>query len=110
MEQKPGIESKIHEVLNSVKSIKPVDVPIRFIDKTVNRLSDSVNEENRFSYGALLKIAAIVILLIANAYTIKFILNPKPESPNVTVTVKDVVNEYQSADASELTFEENLSK
>lgn len=110
MEQKPGIERKVNETLNSAKSIKPVEVPAFFTEKTVSKLRASIKEESSFSYTGLLKIAAIVMLLIANAYTINYILNPKQESAANMVTVKDLVNEYQTGDATEVTVEENLNK
>jgi hypothetical protein len=111
MEPKPGIESKVNETLNSAKGINFVDVPAFFTEKTVNKLRTSIKEENSFSYSGLLKIAAILVLLIINTYTIKYILNPQQESvATSTATVNDLVNDYQPNDMSEVSFEENLNK
>src|SRR5579872_6174944 len=108
MDTKPNIESKINETLNSAKKVNPVEAPAFFTDKTVSKLRASVKQEQSYSYMGLLKIAAIVVLLIANAFTVKYILSPKQDTATNQVTVKDLVNEYQPNDADEVTFEENL--
>lgn len=110
METKPNIESKVNEVLNSAKKVNSVEVPSFFTDKTINKLHASVREEQSYSYIGLLKIAAMVVLLIANAFTVKYILSPRQENVTNTVTVKDLANEYQANDADDITFEENLSR
>jgi hypothetical protein len=110
MDTKPVIEFKINETLNSAKKVNSVDVPAFFTEKTVNKLRASVKQEQSYSYKGLLKIAAIVVLLIANTYTVKYILSPKQDTTTNQFTVKDLVNEYQPNDADDITFEENLNK
>ena len=110
MERKTDIEFKVNEALNSVKKVQRAEAPPFFTDKTMQRLH-TVNPNSAFSYSGLLKVAAIVVLLMVNVYTIKYILNTNQESTvNTNATsVKDVVNEYQPTDATELTFENKLA-
>jgi hypothetical protein len=108
MERNPDIETKINEALESFKKLERVEAPPFFTDKTMQKLH-SANRGASFSYSGLLKIAAVVVLLAINVYTIQYILNTKQDNvANTTVTVKDVINEYQPNDGTELTFEENL--
>lgn len=107
MERKPDIETKINEALKSVKNVVPVEASAFFTDKTMQKLH-TVERGYSLSYIGLLKIAAVIVLLIVNVYTIQYILNTKQDSvSSATVTVKDVVNEYQPNDGTELTFEDN---
>jgi hypothetical protein len=112
MQAKPDIESKIKEALESAKRIKTVDAPAFFTDKTVNRLRASAAEKQTFSYTGILKIAAVIMLLLVNVYTIRYVLNSRqPEVIAVNnATIKDFVSEYQPSDANELTFEEKIDK
>ena len=110
MERRPDIESQIDEALNSAKKIQPVEVPAFFTDKTVNKLRASANEGYSFSVAGLLKIAAILVLVCVNIYTIKYVLSgSKQDSSQVTPTVRDIVNEYQPNDTIELTIETNIN-
>src|ERR1700677_3123490 len=101
MERKQDIESKVNEALNSVKKVQRIEAPAFFTDKTMQKLHAS-QVQNTFSYSGLFKIAAIVVLLMVNVYTIKYILNTNQESTvNTNATsVTDVVNEYQPSDAT----------
>lgn len=113
MERKQDIETRVNNTLESVRSIKPVDAPAFFTEKTVSKLRASKKSDYTFTYTGLLKIAAVIVLLIINVYTIQFILGSSKQdnvAENTTATVKDLVNDYQPNDSSELTFEERLSK
>jgi len=112
MERKEEIKLQVDKILESVKGIKAVDAPAFFTEKTVSRLRASKSERTTFSYTSLLKIAAILVLLVVNTYTIRYILSTnQPDVATIsTATVNDLVNEYQPSDANELTFEEKLDK
>jgi hypothetical protein len=110
MERRPNIEDQINEALNSVKKIQPVEAPAFFTDKTVNRLKASANEKYAFSASGLLKIAAVIVLVCVNVYTIKYVLTgSKPDAAASAPTVRDMVNEYQPNDTIELTIETKLN-
>jgi hypothetical protein len=110
METGPNIEDQINEALNSVKKVQPVEAPAFFTDKTVNRLKASAKEGYSFSPAGLLKIAAVIILVCVNAYTIKYVLSGSKQDASVAnPTVKDIVNEYQPNDTIELTIETKIN-
>jgi hypothetical protein len=110
MERRPDIESQINETLNSAKKIKHVEAPAFFTDKTVNRLKAFANERYTFSPAVLLRIAAVLILVCINVYTIKYVLSgTKQDAAIGTPTVRDLVNEYQPNDTIELTIETKIN-
>lgn len=111
MTQKQDIESKIDQTLEVVKKISQVEAPAFFTEKTLNRLRNPKVQRFAFSGMPILKIAAIIVLLIVNVYTIQYIMGTNEESvTDSTITVKDLVNDYQPNDATELTFEQKLNK
>jgi hypothetical protein len=110
MERRPDIESQINEALNSAKKVQPIEVPAFFTDKTVNKLRASANEGYSFSAAGLLKIAAILVLVCVNVYTIKYVLSgSKQDAAAGAATVRDLVNEYQPNDTIELTIETRIN-
>jgi hypothetical protein len=110
MERRPDIETQINEALNSAKKVQPVEMPAFFTDKTVNRLKASANERYTFSPAVLLKIAAVIVLVCVNVYTIKYVLSgTKQDAAIGTPTVRDLVNEYQPNDTIELTIETKIN-
>lgn len=106
MERKHSIESRVNEALNSAKRINPVEAPAFFTDKTMNRLKAENERDYSFSSAGLLKIAAVLVLVIMNIYTIRYILNSSKQE----TSVNDLVNEYQPSDNGELTFDETINK
>ena len=110
MERKHDIENLVSEALNSAKKINQVEVPAFFTDKTMNRIKAEKEHDYSFSPAGLLKIAAVLVLVIMNIYTIRYILNSSKQETSVTATVSDLVNEYQPGDNSELTFDETINK
>jgi hypothetical protein len=112
MERNPEIETKINETLNDVKKVERLEAPAFFTEKTIQRLHAS-KPESSFSYSGLLKIAAIIVLLMVNAYTINYILSTNQDSTininSTAASVTDVVNDYQPNDATELAFENKIT-
>ncbi|HXB12049.1 MAG TPA: hypothetical protein VNZ45_08700 [Bacteroidia bacterium] len=109
MEKIPNIEDQVNEALSSAKKVQPVEVPAFFTDRTVNRLKASAKEGYTFSPTVLLKIAAVILLVCVNVYTIKYVLSGSKQDTAVTPSVKDIVNEYQPNDTIELTIETRIS-
>lgn len=111
METKPNIEARINETLDSAKKLNQVDVPAFFTERTINRLRTSGQDKYAFSYTSVLKMAAAIILLVVNIYTIRYIISPKQENvATTTASVKDLLNEYQPNDAGDLAFDQNFDK
>ncbi len=105
------MESKVDQALEGVKKINQVEAPAFFTEKTLNRLRNPKEQRYSFTGMGILKIAAIIALLIVNVYTIQYIMgNNQEQATDRTLTVKDLVNDYQPSDATELTFEQKLSK
>ena len=107
MENKSNIESKINEVLETARKVQQVETPAFFTDKTLQRLRIAKKEEKNFSKMSLLRVAAVIVLLVINVYTIQYILSSKQQNlaSTNTTTVQDLVNDYQPNDRTELTFE-----
>lgn len=111
MEIKPNIETRINETLDSAKKLNQVDVSPFFTEKTLGRLHTSAEEKFSFSYMGILKIAAAIILLIINIYTIRYIISPKQDNVNATTaSVKDLLKEYQPNDTGDLAFDKNIDR
>ena len=109
METKPNIEKQIDSVLESAKNIQPVDVPVGFTDRTMQRLTEE-KKKNSSLYPALLRIAAIFILALVNIYTIDRIVNSPPQQQvSAPAGVNDLVSDYQVNDGTEITFEKTTS-
>jgi hypothetical protein len=98
METNPNIEKEIERTISVSKNINTVDVPVMFTQKTMQRIGVA-KQATRFTAGTFLKVAAAVILICINAYTIKYIFDtPAQQTPAVTTTIDDLVNDYQVAD------------
>ncbi|HSY75626.1 MAG TPA: hypothetical protein VK890_02150 [Bacteroidia bacterium] len=98
METNPNIEKDIERTMGVFKSIRIVDAPAMFTEKAMQRIG-SAKQQSRFTTSVLLKIAAAIILICINAYTINYIFDtPVQQTPAVTTTIDDLVNDYQVAD------------
>jgi hypothetical protein len=98
METNPNIDKDIERTIGVSKNINLVDAPAMFTQKTMQRISVA-KQASRFTTSALLKIAAAVILICINAYTINYIFDaPVQQTPVVTTTIDDLVNDYQVTD------------
>jgi len=98
-----SIEDKVNAALQSVKNIKPAELPEGFSDRVVSRLHEKDNNvRSMFVFSPLLKVAAVFILILVNVFTLRFALSPQPiQNPSQKITIKDFVNEYQINDANE---------
>lgn len=110
MESKTGIKEQVSKALNSSGKIGTVETPAFFTERTMQRLKASEKDNNRFPSGAWLKMAAIVLLAVVNLYTIFYISGSSKQSSQAAMqaTLKDFVNEYQPADSTIVTIENNL--
>jgi hypothetical protein len=100
METKQNIEEQINTALESVKNIQPVELPYGFSDRVVNRIHvQHTNVRRLYVMPPLLKVAAMLILIIVNVFTLRLIVSPQPtQNPAQYVTIRDFVNEYQIND------------
>jgi hypothetical protein len=98
METNPNIEKDIEHAMGVFQNINIVDVPAMFTEKTIQRIR-TAKQGPQFAASSFLKIAAAIILICINAYTIKYIFDtPIQQTPSVTTTIDDLVNDYQVAD------------
>jgi hypothetical protein len=114
MERKQNIEEQIDSILGSAKKIQQVDVPFGFVDKAVQKLRKQQEVETS-AWPAILKIAAVVILVIVNSYTVSYIINsPSQETQEVIAPESDNINalvtEYQASDFNEDILTSNITK
>ena len=103
MERKPGIEEQIDSVIGSAKKVNPVDVPVGFTDRAIQRLQEQRGKDASIM-PALLKIAAILIIAVVNVYTIERIVNnPAQQAQEISApaTVNDLVSDYQVNDMND---------
>jgi hypothetical protein len=100
METNSNIEREIERSLETARGITPINAPVQFTEKTMQRIR-AVKEEPFISVSVLLKAAAVLILICLNAYTIKYIFEtPTPQAITVTATIDDLANDYTVADVS----------
>lgn len=99
MEANENIEREIEKVLSAGKNIKPVDLPEFYTERTMQRIASAKPGRSNTVY-AMLKIAAAVILICVNAYTVSYLFeSPAPQQPEQTnASIDDLVNDYQVAD------------
>ncbi|HTB07178.1 MAG TPA: hypothetical protein VK806_09520 [Bacteroidia bacterium] len=105
MERKQGIEDQIDSVLASARKINSVDAPSGFTERAMQRLN-ALNGIEFSIWPALLKIAAVVVLVVVNSYTAVYIINgPSQEQQEVIApesdNINDLVTEYQASDFNE---------
>lgn len=106
METRPDIEEQINRAFNSVKNTESVELPFGFADKVMNKIhaNERGRVRNMYTISPLLKVAAMVVLIVVNVFTIKLALNSgsqPAQSPAQYGTIKDFVNNYQMNDANE---------
>lgn len=103
METKPDIEDLINKALNSVKNTEPVELPFGFSDKVMRKLQAKENNvRSLYSISPLLKVAAMLVIILINVFTLKLALSSQPaQSPTQYVTIKDFVNGYHINDSNE---------
>lgn len=103
METKQNIEDSINRALNSVKNTEPVELPFGFSDRVMNKIHAKENNvRSLYTISPLLKVAAMLILILVNVFTLKLALSSQPtQSPTQYVTIKDFVNDYHIYDTSE---------
>lgn len=103
MKTNPDIEDLINRAFNSIKNTEPVELPYGFSDKVINRLhAKKDNVRSMYSISSLLKVAAMVVLIVVNAFTLKLAFSPQPvQNPPQYATIKDFVNDYQINDAND---------
>ncbi len=100
METNNNIERDIEKVLDAAKNIKQVDLPISFTEKAMQRIS-SAKPTPVVSAYFLLKVAAILILVGLNVYTISRLFeSPVSQTEQVKVSMDDLVKDYQVTDVS----------
>ena len=100
METKNNIEREIEKVLYAAKNIKQADLPMSFAEKTMRRIN-SAKPAPAVSAYLLLKVAAILILVGLNVYTISRLLeSPVSQTEQVKVSMDDLVKDYQVTDVS----------
>jgi hypothetical protein len=100
METNNNIEQEIENVLAAAKNVKPVDTPLLFTEKTMQRIHTEKHEQG-FSLYSVLKIAAVIVLVGLNVYTISRVLEtPLQQSEPVKISMDDLVNDYQVTDVS----------
>jgi hypothetical protein len=110
MKRNTQIEHQVDEALNSAKRIQEVEAPAFFTDRTMNRIKSMHSGNHSFSSLAWLKIAAIIVLAVVNLYTIAHIFGGVGQeiNPPGQATIKDLVNEYQPSDSTEVTIENKI--
>lgn len=103
METQPDIEDQIKRALQSLKNVKPVELPLGFSDRVMNKLNAQQHSvRSLYTISPLLKVAAVFILILINIFTLKLALSPQPtQSPAQFVTIKDFVNNYQINDTND---------
>ncbi|HTA83607.1 MAG TPA: hypothetical protein VK783_11750 [Bacteroidia bacterium] len=100
METDNNIEKDIERVLAAAKNVKPVDAPLLFTEKTMQRIG-AERQASRVSTYALLKVAAVLLLIGLNVYTISRVLETPLQQPEqVKVSMDDLVKDYQVTDVS----------
>ena len=104
METKDYIEDQINRALNSVRNTEDVELPYGFSDKVINRLhSKKDNVRSLYSVPVFLKMAAMLVLIVVNAFTLKLALSSQPtQNPAQYGTIKDFVNGYQINDGNDV--------
>jgi hypothetical protein len=103
MKTKPDVEDLINKAFNSVRNTEPFELPYGFEDRVLNRLhAKKDNVRSIYSISPLLKVAAMVVLIVVNALTLKLAFSPQPnQNPPQYATIKDFVNDYQINDAND---------
>lgn len=108
METNNNIENTIESVLNVAKNIRPVEPPLLFTDKVMYRVSmenhpysSPKTTHKTLSNNFLWKVAAILVLMAVNLYTLSHILeSPVEQQEPVNVSINDLVNDYSVSDAN----------
>jgi hypothetical protein len=103
MERKHGIEEQIDSILESAKKVQPVEVPFGFADRAMQRLREQKQEVTSI-WPAILKIAAVIILVVVNSYTVNYIINSpsqQPQEVSAPASVNDLVSDYQVSDIND---------
>lgn len=103
METNPNIKEQVNKALESVKNVQSIELPYDFADRVVSNLHTKENNATSlYTLSPLLKVAAVVILIIVNMFTLRLALSPQAaQSPAKYVTIKDFVNGYQINDTNE---------
>jgi len=99
METNNNIEKDIEKVFDAAKNIKQADLPMSFAEKTMQRIN-SAKPAPAVSAYLLLKVAAIIILVGLNVYTISRLLESPVQTEAVKVSMDDLVKDYQVTDVS----------
>lgn len=98
METNMDTEDQINRALYSVKNTELVELPYGFADKVINKLHASKdNVRSLYAIPPLLKVAAMIVLVLVNVFTLKLAFSSQPVQSNSAqyVTIKDFVSDYQ---------------
>jgi hypothetical protein len=106
METKPDRNLKVEKTLESAKRVQLTELPFGFEDRIINKLRGAEKQKDTVLYTTLLKVAAIVILLTVNIYTVKYFVNPNQPNTKNNPTISDFINDIQPNDSNEVTFEQ----
>ncbi len=111
METRPNIEEQIDAALRSAKSIQPVELSPDFSDRVMNKVHSRGKVRMLYTVSPLLKVAAMFIIILINAFTLRLFLRSEPaQNPAQYATISDFVNEYQINDTGEDVLTLNIPK
>jgi len=101
METRDDIEKEVDKTLTAMKNINAVDIPSSYVEKTMQRMGSVKPAYNAGRY-AVLKVAAVIILICINAYTISRLVESPAQQPEVQTkaSIDDLVSDYQVTDIS----------
>jgi hypothetical protein len=101
METRDNIEKEVDKALTAMKNTNAVEVPSYYVERTMQRIGLAKPEYNSGRY-AVLKVAAVIILICINAYTISRLVESPAQQPEVQtkVSIDDLVSDYQVTDIS----------
>ncbi len=111
MKEKSAIEEQVDRCLKSIRNSSRVETPPFFAERTMRRMREQTNRNKRLGVGAILKIAAIIVLAVVNLYTIFYISGGSKQEMNGanSAAAKEFVKEYQPNDSTVVTIENNLN-